>query len=90
MQPNHLRSYERDLADDQPVAEDRPKLHAQLKALGLQEIAAGLPGLLRNRDAVEFQSAPGGDADLAKLQRSIQPLAEFLLNPMMNALRLDI
>ena len=65
-------------------------MHPELKALRLQEIASDLARLLRDGNAIEFQSAPRGDADLAQMKGCAEPLAKFLLNPMVRALRLHI
>ena len=45
---------------------------------------------LRNRNATQFQPAPWRDADPLNVQRHAKPLAEFLLNPSLCALRLHI
>ena len=65
-------------------------MHPELEALRLQEIASDLARLLRDGNAIEFQSAPWGDADLAQMKGCAQSLAKFLLNPMVRALRLHI
>ena len=88
--PNDFRFDQRDLPNHEAIAEKRPELHPELEALRLQEIASDLARLLRDGDAIEFQSAPWGDADLAQMKGCAEPLAEFLLNPMVRALRLHI
>ena len=39
---------------------------------------------------LSFNPSHGRHADLAQVQRGVEPLAEFLLNAMVRALRLDI
>ena len=88
--PDDLWSIQRDLADNKAIAEKRPELHPELEALRLQEIASDLTRLLRDGNAIEFQSAPWCDADLAQMKGCAQSLAKFLLNPMVRAFRLHI
>lgn len=90
MRPNDARFDEQNLPDDQPIAEERPEFYPQLKRFRLEKIAPDRAGRLRDGDPVELQSTPGRDADLAQTNWGVEALAEFLLNPTVHALRLDV
>ena len=89
MRPDDFGFYEEDLADDESLGKERPEFYPQFERLGFEEISLE-PAFLRNGNAGELQPVPGCHADLPQVQGSIESLAEFLLNAMVRALRLDI
>src|SRR5689334_1224811 len=90
LRPDHRRPNQRDFLNYQRAPKNRAHFDAKAKVFGFQKWRRVSVIELRNGDPAKIQSAPGSDTDALDLQRHLESLAEFLLNPLLCSLRLHI
>src|SRR6266581_9182018 len=90
LRPDNIGINQRHLLDHEVFREERRELHAQPEGFRFQEISRIAGIALGNSDAAQLQSGPRRHTDTAQLQSGAEPLAEFLLNFYLCALRLHI
>src|SRR5205823_13959141 len=79
-----------DFFNHQRSPKNRPHFDAKPKVFGFEKWRRVRVVELRDRDPAKVQSAPGSNTDALDLQRHLETLAEFLLNPLLCCLRLHI